>query len=156
MDKPISLSVKDWLIRKMAVKMMVSEKTIEAVVNHQFQSANEALSQNKSVEISGFGKFIFNDKKGQKKMAKLEQMERALKAKVENPETRTTLNESKLASVRTAIQILKPKFNVELKGTKSLDQFFAKSINKNENVGLTNIFTFSYSFLAPLIVKILS
>ena len=41
-DKPISLSVKDYLIRKLAVKMMTSEKTIEAVVNHQFQSAQQA------------------------------------------------------------------------------------------------------------------
>ncbi len=36
-DKPISLSVKEYLIRRMAVKMRISEKMIEAVVNHQFQ-----------------------------------------------------------------------------------------------------------------------
>ena len=43
MDKPISMSVKDYLVRTLAVKMMVSEKTIETVINHQFQSANEAI-----------------------------------------------------------------------------------------------------------------
>ena len=62
MDKPISMSVKDFLIRTLAVKMMTSEKTIEAVVNHQFQSANEAMDLNSSVEIAGFGKFFFNNK----------------------------------------------------------------------------------------------
>ncbi|MFN9901185.1 MAG: HU family DNA-binding protein, partial [bacterium] len=67
-DKPISLSVKDYLIRKMAVKMMVSEKTIEAVVNHQFQTAHDAIFQHKSLEISGFGKFFFNEKKAHKMM----------------------------------------------------------------------------------------
>ena len=71
MDKPISMSVKDYLIRTLAVKMLTSEKTLEAVVNHQFQSANEAMGTNKSVEISGFGKFLFNDKKAVKKMEKL-------------------------------------------------------------------------------------
>jgi len=69
-DKPISLSVKDYLIRKMAVKLMISEKTIEAVVNHQFQSANEATHQCKSLEISGFGKFFFNEGKAVKTMEK--------------------------------------------------------------------------------------
>jgi nucleoid DNA-binding protein len=72
MDKPISLSVKDYLIRKMAVKMMVPEKTIDAVVAHQFSSANEAVSKHKSLEISGFGKFYFNDKKAQKTKERLE------------------------------------------------------------------------------------
>jgi nucleoid DNA-binding protein len=71
MDKPISMSVKDYLIRTLAVKMMMSEKTLEAVVNHQFQSANEAMTNSKSVEISGFGKFLFNDKKAVKKYEKL-------------------------------------------------------------------------------------
>lgn len=71
-DKPISLSVKDYLIRKMAVKMMMGEKTLETVINHQFQSANEALFQHKSVEISGFGKFFFNEKKAHRMMEKFE------------------------------------------------------------------------------------
>ena len=74
-DKPVSLSVKDYLIRKMAVKLMTSEKTIEAVVNHQFQSAHEALFQNKSLEISGFGKFFFNEKKAHKMLEKFESQE---------------------------------------------------------------------------------
>lgn len=71
MDKPISMSVKDYLIRTLAVKLLTSEKILEAVVNHQFQSANEAMGVNKSVEISGFGKFLFNDKKAVKKLEKL-------------------------------------------------------------------------------------
>lgn len=70
-DKPVSLSVKDYLIRKLAVKMMVSEKVIDAVVGHQFRGANEALSRHKSLEISGFGKFFFNDGKARKRMEKL-------------------------------------------------------------------------------------
>lgn len=71
MDKPISMSVKDFLVRTLAVKVMVSEKIIEAVVNHQFQSANEAVDLNNSLEISGFGKFFFNTKKANKRIEAL-------------------------------------------------------------------------------------
>ena len=71
MDKPVSMSVKDYLVRTLAVKMLISEKTIEAVVNHQFQSANEAMDFNNSLEISGFGKFYFNEKKATKRIGAL-------------------------------------------------------------------------------------
>jgi hypothetical protein len=71
MDKPISMSVKDYLVRTLAVKMMVSEKIIETVINHQFQSANEAMDLNNSIEIAGFGKFYFNEKKATKRLAHL-------------------------------------------------------------------------------------
>jgi nucleoid DNA-binding protein len=71
MDKPVSMSVKDFLVRTLAVKMLTSEKTIEAVINHQFQSANEAMDLNNSVEIAGFGKFFFNEKKGAKRIEQL-------------------------------------------------------------------------------------
>lgn len=67
MSKPQSMSVKDYLIRTLAVKLAVDEKMIDVVVSHQFQSANEAMDLNHSIEISGFGKFIFNKKKAQKK-----------------------------------------------------------------------------------------
>jgi len=71
MDKPMSMSVKDYLIRKMSVSLMMSEKTIEAIVNHQFRSANIALQDNNTVEVSGLGKFYFNYKKAVRKMEKM-------------------------------------------------------------------------------------
>lgn len=73
--KPRSLSVKDYLIRVLAVKMLTSEKVIEAVVDHQYQSANEAMASNYSVEIAGFGKMLFNKKKAIKRMEKLHSKE---------------------------------------------------------------------------------
>ena len=68
MDKPVSLSVKQFLIRKMAVSLMVPEKMIEAVVNHQFNTMLEAMTTVNSVELSGFGKFLFNGVKARKKL----------------------------------------------------------------------------------------
>lgn len=113
-DKPVSLSIKDYLIRKMAVKLMTSEKTIEAVVNHQFQSAHEALSQNKSLEISGFGKFFFNDGKALKRMEKYKSQE-ALFSKWANdeslPEAKRRSAQLKHQSAVQNIKDLKPRIH---------------------------------------------
>lgn len=118
MDKPISMSVKDYLIRKMAVKEMVSEKTIEAIVNHQFRSANVALQDNHTVEISGFGKFHFNHKKAIKTLEKMYSKVEVFTRQANDE----TLSEQKRASATTKlnntlaqIEILKPKLNVEHK-----------------------------------------
>ena len=111
-DKPVSLSIKDYLIRKMAVKMMVSEKTIEAVVNHQFQSAHEALAKHKSLEISGFGKFLFNTKKAQKLLEKLESQERLFAERMvdENlPEAKRKSSALKYEMACYGVRDLKPR-----------------------------------------------
>lgn len=65
------MAVKDFLIRKMAVKMRVSEEVLQAVIAHQFKSANRAMQENNKVELSGFGTFLFNYKKAHRKMRKL-------------------------------------------------------------------------------------
>ena len=112
MDKPMSMSVKDFLIRTLAIKMLTSEKILEAVINHQFQSANEAMLTNKSVEISGFGKFFFNDKKAIKKMEKLMGRKAQYEAMLNDPE----ITDQKrayaiivLENIIKSIQDLKPK-----------------------------------------------
>ncbi len=117
MDKPISMSVKDFLIRKLSVQLMTSEKTIEAVVNHQFQNANIALQENMSVEISGFGKFYFNKKKAQKKMDKMLSKAELFEKQVNNPELSEQKRRSaanKLANTLIGIETLKPKIDAEL------------------------------------------
>ena len=116
MDKPISMSVKDYLIRIMSVKMMMSEKTIEAVVNHQFRSANVALQDNNTVEISGLGKFYFNYKKAQKKMEKMVSKVNAFTSQVNNmelSEQKRISSNNKLVNTLAQIETLKPKLNVE-------------------------------------------
>ena len=87
MDKPISMSVKDYLIRTLAVKMMVSEKTIETVINHQFQSANEAMDLNNSIEIASFGKFYFNEKKAKKRLEDLNRKKNLMLEFIASPDT---------------------------------------------------------------------
>jgi nucleoid DNA-binding protein len=70
MDKPISMSVKDYIMRVMSIRENIPLKTIEAIVNNQFEEAHKALKDNYSIEISGFGKWIFNYKKAQKTQEK--------------------------------------------------------------------------------------
>lgn len=101
--KPVSLSVKDWIIRRLAPKMMITEKTIEAVINHQFQEANVALAKHKSLEISGFGKFFFNEGKAVRQMAKHESQVALFTKKLQDE----TLTDQKRKSYELKLQIAK-------------------------------------------------
>jgi nucleoid DNA-binding protein len=115
--KPMSMSVKDWLIRKLAPKMQISEKTLEAVVNHQFQEANKALTRHKSLEISGWGRFLFNEKKAYRKMVKWEEEKKKLDNLLLNEEVLTSHQKRayrmRLATLTENLIHLKPKFNNE-------------------------------------------
>jgi len=103
MDKPISMSVKDFLIRTLAVKMLTSEKTIEAVVNHQFQSANEAMDLNNSVEIAGFGKFFFNNRKAVKRLEQLNAKIGAMEKIIADPSTSDQKKRSSQVTIDKAL-----------------------------------------------------
>lgn len=116
MDKPISMSVKDYLVRTLAVKMMISEKTIETVVNHQFQSANEAMDTNNSIEISGFGKFYFNEKKAKKRLEDLTRKKNLMLefiASAEASEQKKRSSQVTLEKTEALINLLKSKTTYE-------------------------------------------
>ena len=112
MNKPASMTIKEWLIKRMAIKMVLSEKIIEQVINFQFDSANQALSKNDSVEISGFGKFLFNRKKAEKEYNKYilikAGFERMLREDELTEKKRATA-ERRLSDITKDIEILKPK-----------------------------------------------
>jgi len=116
MDKPISMSVKDYLIRTLAVKMMMSEKVLETVINHQFQSANQAMDTNNSVEISGFGKFYFNDKKAKKRLISLEGKKKLMERYIEDPnvsDQKRHASKVTLEKTEALINLLKSKITYE-------------------------------------------
>ena len=66
------MSHKEWFIKQISIQRVISEKVVTAVINNQFDSALEALATNNSVEFSGFGKFVFNVKRAEKRMLKYE------------------------------------------------------------------------------------
>jgi nucleoid DNA-binding protein len=121
MDKPISMSVKDYLVRTLAVKMLTSEKMIEAVINHQFQSANEAMDLNNSLEIAGFGKFYFNDKKATKRLGALNAKKKAM----ENILADTTTSEQKRRSSQVTLEKTEALINLLTTKTKYEDQLLS-------------------------------
>ena len=112
-DKPMSMSVKDYLLRLMSIRGNISEKTLEAVVNHQFESAQKAMQvpDEFSVELSGFGKLFFNYKKAKKKLERNYSKEKIFTVHVETAtsEAKKRAAKMKLESTLKTIEGLKPK-----------------------------------------------
>lgn len=67
-DKPESMSVRDWITKKVAISTTIPENVIKRVMSHNYDSAYEATETNNSIEISGFGKFYYNKKKAKKEI----------------------------------------------------------------------------------------
>lgn len=112
MEKPVSMSIKEWLIKKIAITFIVSEKIINNVVTHQFDSANDALVMNKSIEISGFGKFLFNQRKAEKQMDKYISQKTMYENMLLNgdlTQTKRKNTEVRLENTKLNIKFLKPK-----------------------------------------------
>lgn len=65
-------NVKATFIKKISQELNIPESIIEITVNFQFNSVIEALSEYREVELTGFGKFVFQDKKGIKELALVE------------------------------------------------------------------------------------
>lgn len=112
------VSLKETLVRTTSIKLAIPERIVDAVVTHQFASANSAMDgSNKTVELSGFGKFTFSVKKAKLKLEKLYTDERELQAQLDNPETmrrdQATIN-SMLTVIRRSIKQLKPIIDAEL------------------------------------------
>ena len=112
MNKPNTMSVKEYIIKRMSISLVISEKMIDQVVQHQFDSANDALNTNDTVEISGFGKFFFNTKKANTHYNKLLAMKQAYENTLADPlttEKRRHSTEQRMITVLSDIKMLKPK-----------------------------------------------
>ena len=112
MNKPNTMSVKEYIIKRMSISLVVSEKIIDNVIQHQFDSANDALNTNDTVEISGFGKFFFNTKKANTHYNKLLAMKQAYEntlADTSITEKKRHSTEQRMITVLSDIKMLKPK-----------------------------------------------
>lgn len=106
------MSVKEFIIKRMSINMVISEKIIDQIIQHQFDSANDALNTNETLEISGFGKFYFNVKKANTLYTKLLQMEQAYINTLADDsisDKKRHSTELRLETVTRDIRILKPK-----------------------------------------------
>jgi hypothetical protein len=59
--KPISMSHRDWFVRKLSKNLSIPESIVDAVVKHQFDSVVNATHKHSSIEISGFGVISWNE-----------------------------------------------------------------------------------------------
>ena len=112
MEKPMSMSLKEWIIKRMSISMVISEKVIDQVITHQFDSANDALNTNDSLEISGFGKFLFNTKKANTRYVKLLSMKQSYENILADPfilDKKRHSTELRMITVTNDIKMLKPK-----------------------------------------------
>ena len=108
------MSVKEFIIKRMSLTLVTSEKIIDNVITHQFDSANDALNLNDSLEISGFGKFYFNTKKAERLYAKLHEMKQAYENTLNDPaitDKKRHSTELRMITVLADIKTLKPKMH---------------------------------------------
>jgi nucleoid DNA-binding protein len=106
------MSVKDFLMKKLSLKLNVSERVIDAVISNQFSSAFQATSHYNTIEISGFGKFIFSQVKAKRQMKKYMDTLVVYDKQLEDPDiTADALRGLNLrkASLLKSIEHLKPK-----------------------------------------------
>ena len=62
-DKPASMAPREWISRVLSERDNIPLSIIEKVTTHSYDGASSALNNNNSIEVSGFGKFIFNEKR---------------------------------------------------------------------------------------------
>lgn len=120
MNKPESMSIKEWIIKNVSKKLMIPEKTINVVITHQFDSASEALKNKNSVELYEFGKFLFKEKRARYFLEKTYSKKEVF--------TNIMNDESVSEKKRKSAQI---KLEEALKHIKYIE--FKLNINKDEN-----------------------
>jgi len=82
------------------------------VITHQFNSAHDALKNNNSIEISGYGKFLFNLKKAKTKIKKLEKVQGSYENMLKDEDIslkKSNFIKSKLSSINLTLNSLRPK-----------------------------------------------
>ncbi len=83
-QKPKNLSHHDYLVRKVAVRVMKGEEIVAKVISHSFKEAHAALKVHSEVEISGFGKFYISQVKLKNRIATCQTIITRLLAKHED------------------------------------------------------------------------
>jgi nucleoid DNA-binding protein len=107
----MSMPLKEWLVKKLSQQLHIPERIIDTVITDQFTSAFRATSTHNSIELSGFGKFVFNQKKAHRWMDKYESQNVIFKSMLAKADTErdTRVLNLKLDIVHKNIEHLKPK-----------------------------------------------
>lgn len=94
----------------MSTGMNISEKTITSVIDHQFTALLENMPTCNSLEMSGFGKFMFHKNKAPKAMTTLLFLQEKIKGSLPDlsPQVRKRA-EVKLSQIEMEIKALNQK-----------------------------------------------
>lgn len=124
-NKPVSMPFKEWAVKEIASDMDLDEKVVDAVVEHQFKSAILAMSKNKSVELSGFGKFLWNQKSSERRIItyynSLEENKRLLAEEGIGEGRKVTITR-RIAEIERNIEIIKPKVHEFLTNLRRVEE----------------------------------
>lgn len=55
--------IKDHLVKKVSQEQQIPLHIVRAVIENQFKSAEQAIDNVNSIEIAGFGRFIFSERR---------------------------------------------------------------------------------------------
>jgi len=115
MKRSKKLTLTEKIVKKLSREKIISEKVITQVVMHQFNSANDALKNNNTVEISGFGKFTFNLRKANVRLEKLKKFksdyeEQVEKGLIKEPKREAWIK-NKISTLNLTINSLSSKLN---------------------------------------------
>jgi len=105
-EKPANMSVREYLSKLLGKRENISERVISSVVTHEYDSANAALQNKNSIEISGFGKFYYNVKKAERTMQKCLSQKKAYQEILDKPgisDKKRHANEQKIITVEKNI-----------------------------------------------------
>ena len=105
-------NLRNKIVKELSDNTLVEETVVRAIISHQFASAIEAFKIYKSIELSGLCKFLFNDKKATKKMAKLVSQKELFEAYSQREDISEKQRHNytlKLETVNNNINTLKPK-----------------------------------------------
>lgn len=106
------MQLKEFLVKKLSLKLNKSERVIDTVITNQFQTAFQATSHHNTIELSGFGKFIFSQAKGIRKMNKYMVHKETCNASLSDPNNSEETNRKtqlRLNTISKNIEHLKPK-----------------------------------------------
>lgn len=109
--KPVNMSIRNFIFRRMSTDMVIPESVIETVVLHQFAGVVQATSAHNSVEISGFGKLMFNRKKAFYRMKNYESTKRMYEEILlsqDTPQAKRRITEIKMGTLLELMEALKP------------------------------------------------
>lgn len=104
--------IKDELIKQIAIKKDLPESMVSTIISHEFDSAYQATANNNSIEISGFGKFVFNIKRAAKRLEKYYEITTYLQTTIDDPLTTDVVrhkSQLKLNTLAINIEHLKSK-----------------------------------------------